>query len=188
VQRWVQSSSPRGPLPGVEGLPHLVLRGAARLPCYERRVPAELRATIGRSTFTARLSGAPGSREFRRAYDLIHGQAEAALANAEALPKLSAQEQLGVAGRWAAIAPPQTTEAGFGAMDAQAVLQALAELQIVLPFPIGEDWQAPQLEADDADLVEVVQRMARRIEAIPHPSSGTSPGTCGTARSHPSRR
>ena len=88
VQRWVQSSSPHGPLVGIQGLPYVVFRGSARLPYYKRRVPAELRAAIGRSTFTARLSGAPGSREFRRAYDLIHGQAEAALAGAEALPKL----------------------------------------------------------------------------------------------------
>lgn len=170
VQRRVQSSSPHGPLTAVQGLPYVVLRGAARLPYYKRRVPAELRAAIGRSTFTARLSGTPGSREFRRAYDLIHGQAEAALAGAEALPKLSAQEQLGVAGRWAALAPPQTTEAGYDAMEAQAVLLALDELQIVLPFPLGEQWQAPPVEARGSDVVETVRCMAQRIDTIPHPS------------------
>lgn len=176
VQRWVQSSSPHAPLAGAQGLPYVVMRGAAQLPYYKRRVPAELRAVLGRSTFTARLSGAPGSREFRRAYDLIHGQAEAALAGAEALPRLTPQEQLGVAGRWAALATPQTKETGFGATEAQAVLLALDELQIVLPFPIGEEWQAPQLEGKEADLVEVVQRMARRIEAIPHPCFWHQPG------------
>lgn len=170
VQRWVQSSSPHSPPAAALSLPYLVLRGAAKLAYYKRRVPPELRASIGRSTFTARLSGAPGSREFRRAYDLIHGQAEAALAGAEALPKLSAQEQLGVAGRWAALAPPQTRETGFDAMEAQAVLLALDELQIVLPFPLGEEWQAPPVVARDSDVVEVVRRMTQRIETIPHPS------------------
>jgi hypothetical protein len=44
--------------------------GADRLPYYKRKVPAALRAPIGRSTFTANLGGPPGSREFRRAHDL----------------------------------------------------------------------------------------------------------------------
>ena len=75
-----------------------------------------------------------------------------------------------MAGRWAALAPPQTTEAGFDAMEAQAVLLALDELQIVLPFPLGEHWQAPPVEARDSDVVETVRCMAQRIDTIPHPS------------------
>ena len=176
VQRWVQSSSPHGPLAGVQGLPYVVMRGAARLPYYKRRVPAELRAAIGRSTFTARLGGAPGSREFRRAYDLIHGQAEAALTGAVAVPRLSVQEELGVAGRWASLAPPRTKETDFEAMEAQAVLLALDELEIVLPFPLGAGWKAPPLQAREADVVEAVRCMAEKIEGIPHPMFWDQPG------------
>lgn len=75
-----------------------------------------------------------------------------------------------MAGRWAALPPPQTREAGFDAEQVRAVLLALDELQIALPFPLGEEWRAPTIEARDGDVVVVVQRMAQRIEAIQHPS------------------
>ncbi len=152
----------------------MVLRGGARLPYYKRRVPAELRAAIGRSTFTARLSGVPGSREFRRAYDLIHGQAEAVLAGAEALPRLSVQEQLGVAGRWASLAPPQDEDSFHAARETQAVLMAVDRLGIVLPLPLPTDWEAPPVPSPE--VVEVVRRMAWEIERIPHPSFWQQPG------------
>lgn len=168
VQHWVQTSSPHTPLGGALGLSYVVVRGPSRLPYYKRRVPAQLREVLGRSTFTAPLTGAPGSKEFKRAYDLIHGQAEAALAGAEALPKLSAQEQLGVAGRWAAMAPPQSEDTGFDAKEVEAVLMALDRLGIVLPSPMPAIWKAPPLKS--LDLVDVVREMARTIQRIPHPA------------------
>jgi len=174
VQRWVQGSSPHTPLVGALVLPYVVVRGPSRLPYYKRRVPAQLREALGRSTFTARLAGAPGSKEFKRAYDLIHGQAEAALAGAETLPRLSAQEQLGVAGRWAALAPPQDEETAFDAKEVEAVLMALDQLGIVLPSPLLQGWQAPPMKS--RDVVEVVRRMAREIESIPHPAFWHQPG------------
>lgn len=179
MQRRVQSSSP-----STETLPYVVLRGASRRPTYKRRIPPDLRPLIGSATITIRLAGHPhGSlserREFLRAYSRAHDVADQRIEqarNRQGTRSLSAVEQLGVAGRWAALAPPQSAEAGLDATEAMAVLQALESLQIVLPTPLSAGWRVPVVDAPDDTVVEAVRAMAQRIEGIPHPAFWGQPG------------
>ncbi|MFM7548424.1 MAG: tyrosine-type recombinase/integrase [Cyanobacteriota bacterium] len=174
----------QGSSPSAESLPYVVLRGDGRTPTYKRRIPPDLRALIGSTTITARLRGHPHGtvaerREFLAAYSRAHEAAEQRIQRArsqQGARTLSATEQLGVAGRWAALAPPQSAEAGLDSTEAMAVLQALEALQIVLPTPLSAGWRVPVVDAPDDTVVETVQAMAHRIEGIPHPSFWGQPG------------
>jgi integrase len=171
VQRRVQSSSP--PL---ETLPYVVLRGASSRPTYKRRIPPELRAVIGSSTITIRLTGHPhgtvGERQqFLASYSRTHQQAEQRIAEGRGrlreLRELSAIEQLGVAGAWAKGAGPQGPDTVM-AEEAAAILQALCRLELVLPALVPLDWKANGAAAH-LQLQEVVQELARALHFLDHP-------------------
>ena len=173
MQKRVQSSSPPAGT-----LPYVVLRGPNRRPTYKRRMPPELRSVLG-STITTALAGLPhgslGERQqFLASYSRIHQQAEQRIAMARGeLRELSAIEQLGVAGAWARRAGPQGPDTVL-VNEAAAILQALVQLDLVLPPVIGADWSAaealghPRLEA-------VVQELAHELSGLEHPGLAPQP-------------
>lgn len=177
MQRWVQEQFSTGPTaPGGKRfvLPYLVLRGAAQVPYYKRRVPPALRPAVGRSTFTCRLTGPLGGRAFHASYSRAHAEAEQLLQSAGQPRRLSAHEALGIAGRWAQQAgaiPSDPT----GSEEAAAVLAALQELGLVLPLPLPANWSGAEA-AEHPQLGTVVQRLARQLEMLDHPGLSGYPG------------
>jgi integrase len=169
----VQRSSPP-----TTKLPYVVLRGANRRPTYKRRIPPELRSSIG-STITTALAGFPhGSvaerQQFLASYSRAHQQAEQRIAMARGeLRELSPIEQLGVAGAWARHAGPQGTDT-VAAEEAEAILQALGQLGLVLPMPLDPDWSAADA-AGHSDLQEAVQTMAQALHTLEHPGMAPMP-------------
>jgi integrase len=165
-----------------ERLPYLLLRGAAAVPYYKRRVPPDLRETVGQSTLTIRLDGPmqaasmPGrySPIFLASYSRAHQQAEQRLAQARGQQReLSAIEQLGVAGAWAKQAGPQGPDT-VTAEEAAAILQAVGQLGLVLTLPVPRDWTADAASSHPA-LREVVQRLALRLHVLEHPGMAPPP-------------
>ena len=142
----MQSSSP-----SPEGLPDVVLRGASRMPTCKRRIPPNQRTLIGSATITIRLQGHPHGtlqerRSFLAACCRAHDACEQRIDQARSQQGarwLSAIEQLGVAGCWAAMAPAQTADAGLDSLEAMAVLQALEALKIPLNAPLGAGMAHP---------------------------------------------
>lgn len=173
MQKRVQSSSPPAGT-----LPYVVLRGPNRRPTYKRRMPPELRPVLG-STITTALAGHPqgslGERQqFLASYSRIHQQAEQRIAMARGeLRELSAIEQLGVAGAWARRAGRQGPDT-VPANEAAAILQALAQLDLVLLPVIGADWSAAEA-LDHPRLQEVVQELAQGVNALEHPGQAPQP-------------
>jgi integrase len=170
VQRWVQKQFSTGSTTTGNhrfALPYLVVRGIAGAPYYKRRIPPELRSSIGASTITTRLAGPPGSKAFHASYSKAHADAEQRLAGARQPRQLSAHEALGIAGQWAQQAGPIGPDP-TGAEEAAAILAALQELGLVLPVPVPADWSAAGA-AEHPQLGGVVQQLARRLEFLDHP-------------------
>lgn len=159
---------------------YVVLRGAGRHPWFRRRVPPELRPVIGSSTITIRLAGSPiGSLAERQQYLASYRRALVASDErlgvaASSCRKLTATEQLGVVGRWAATTPPRPADP-TDAAEVAAILAALQELALVLPCPVPTDWRPGPIAATDHQLAEVVLRLARRIEGLDHPADAPPP-------------
>jgi integrase len=167
-------------MPAEKRLRYLVCRGASRQPYYKRRVPPALQAALGgRSTFTVRLEGDPaGTSRDRQRFAASYTRADAAAEEALALASgsrrvLTAQEQLGAAGAWAATAGPQRTDPA-DRQEVVAVLQALEALELVLPSPIPPDWFPTG--CSDAALVEATTRLAQRLDGLEHPEAVAPPG------------
>jgi len=165
-----------------ERLPYLLVRGAAEVPYYKRRVPPDLRESVGQSTLTIRLEGPlqsssrPGrySPIFLASYSRAHQQAEERIAQARGQQReLSAIEQLGVAGAWARQAGPQGPDT-VTAQEAAAILQAVGQLGLVLPLPVPQDWDTEEAR-NHADLVAVVQRLAWGLHDLEHPGLAPPP-------------
>jgi integrase len=154
--------------------PYVVLRGAGQAPWFRRRIPEHLRAVIGSSTITLRLAGSPtGSLAERQKYLASYRRALVAADErlgvaASSCRKLSATEQLGIAGHWAATAPPRPADP-TDAAETAAILAALQELGLVLPCPVPTDWQPGPIDATDHQLAETALRLAHQIEGLDHP-------------------
>ena len=170
MQSWVQqqfSTPPSTPGKRRFELPFLVLRGVAESPYYKRRIPADMRPSIGASTITTRLPGPLGSRAFHAGYARAHADAERRLQGARQQRQLSAHEALGVAGRWAQQAGAIDADSVW-AEEAAAVLGAVQELALVLPMPVPEDW-SPEGVEQHPQLGAAVQELAQRLESMDHP-------------------
>ena len=162
-------------MPNEKRLRYVVCRGVGQRPYYKRLIPPPLRAALGgRSTFTVALEGSPAGtskdrQRFAASYAAVNGAAEATLELARGSRRqLTLQEQLGVAGAWAAKAGPQRTDPA-DRQEVVAVFEALATLELVLPSPIPPDW-APTRCSDGA-LVGAATRLARRLDGLEHPEA-----------------
>jgi len=158
-------------------LSYLVLRGRAQQPYYKRRVPPDVRAVLGQSSFTIRLEGDPAGSPRQRAllmssWSVANEQTEKALANARLSQReLTPQEQLGVAGAWVPTAPiaahsPDTTDRE----ELVAVLQAMESLGVVLPSPLAADWRL-EPPAAQGKLIQQAERLVEVLNSLEHPSN-----------------
>ena len=154
--------------------PYVVLRGVGRLPWYRRRIPGPLRVTIGASTVTVRLAGHPHGnvaerRQYLAAYARVHGEAEQRLETAaRGQRRLSASEQLGVAGHWVKGAAVRSAD-GTDAIEAAAVLRALLDLELVVNEPIRSGWQPDLSDAPAGAVTAAASALARQLQELEHP-------------------
>ena len=171
MQARVQASSPstaKG-----DRLPFVVLRGATPAPWYRRRIPPPLVPVLGAATITVKIAGHPQGtlperRRFLASYSRIHQQAEQRLSGAAASRrKLTAAEQLGVAGSWASVAPPRPADP-VDAEEVAAILGTAEALGVVLPCPVPPGWK-PSPAAPEQQVAAEVVRLAYRIDALEHP-------------------
>ena len=158
--------------------PYVVLRGSEPVAYYKRRIPQELRAALGRSTFTKRLDGHPcrGQRDrsrFHAAYARAHAAAEEQLESARQEPRrLSHVEQLGVAGQWVRTAGPQYPDPTDRA-ETVGILQAVVDLGVALPCPVPADWLPGPI--DHPQLTAITHRLAVRLDHLEHPAEAPPP-------------
>lgn len=160
------------PSPRLE--PYVVLRGLGRLPWYRRRIPESLRPVMGASTVTVRLAGHPHGnvaerRQYLAAYARVHGETEQRLETAaRGQRRLSAAEQLGVAGHWVSAAPARPAD-GTDAIEAAAVLRALLDLGLDVDEPIRNGWQPDLSGAPTAAVTTAASVLALRLQELEHP-------------------
>jgi len=152
----------------------VVLRGANRQPWYRRRIPEPLRAVIGASTVTVRLAGHPHGnvgerRHYLAAYARVHGEAEQRLETAaRGQRRLSAAEQLGVAGHWVSAAPGRPADA-TDAIEAAAVLRVLLDLEVEVEELLRVEWQPDLSGAPTAAVTAAASVLALRLQELEHP-------------------